>query len=195
MEVCGQCTLERSTDLNMGNEMPLKASGGLREMTGSAVSLTSCERRLAVSTYRPGWWWCLWWRAERGRGSCCWRRWQPVSQSCRACGPAGCWWTPGFQSGPTAAGRSPRCRRSGSTRGGRCGTSCTRCCRPRRGGRPSPWGNATPGWLRSRSRWRSHCAGWTGHLCTARERHQQKEKKKENTPRKQLLNGSTTISV
>lgn len=56
MEVCGQCTLERSTDLNMANEMPLKASGGLREMTGSAVSLTCCERRLAVSTYRPGWW-------------------------------------------------------------------------------------------------------------------------------------------
>lgn len=56
MDVCGQCTLERSMDLNMANEMPLKASGGLREMTGSAVSLTCCERRLAVSTYRPGWW-------------------------------------------------------------------------------------------------------------------------------------------
>lgn len=176
--LCRQCTLEHSVDLNVISKTPLNSSCRLLKMTGSAVSLKCfCDWKLAESTYRPGWWWCLWWRAERGRGSCCWRRWQPVSQSCRACGPAGCWWTPGFLSVPTAAGQSPRCRRSVSRRGGRRGTSCTQCCRPRRGGRPSPWGNATRGWPRSRSQWRSRCVGWTGHLCTAGGRGQQQAEK------------------
>lgn len=122
-----------------------------------------------AASYQPGWWWCLWRRAGQGTGSYCWRRWPPVSRSCRGCEPTGCWSAPWSPSGPAGEGRSPRCRRSGSRSAGRPGTSCTLCCRRHLHGRPSPWESATRGSQRFRSQWKSHSSGWMGHLRTRRE--------------------------
>lgn len=116
------------------------------------------------ATYQPDWWWCLWTRAGQDTGSCCSLRSQPVSRSCRPCGPTGCWWTPWSQSDPAVWARTPRCRRSGSTSGGRLDTSCRLCCRRHRRGRPSPWGNATPGSQRFHLQWKSRSWDWMGHL-------------------------------
>lgn len=122
------------------------------------------DRKKSTETYQLGLWWCWRRRAVGGRGSC-WRpHWLPGCRRYRGCGPTGCWWRHGTQSGPAALAQTPRCHRIGSSSGGLPGIFCRLYCKSHHPAHHSPLEGATPEWWTSHWRWRWHFWDLMEHL-------------------------------